>query len=73
MGHQLSSTSGRKVIAIGPPLAVVQYGDTSEEQFRFSILDDRSARHYFSVYILDGIFSFLYLAFFNLGCSSNPT
>jgi hypothetical protein len=39
----------------------------------FSILEDRSARHYCCVYILHGIFSFLYSAFFNLGGSSIPT
>jgi hypothetical protein len=38
----------------------------------FSILEDRSARHYCCVYILHGIFIFLYLAFFNLGGSSIP-
>jgi hypothetical protein len=39
----------------------------------FSILEDRSARHYCCVYILHGILSFLFLAFFSLGGSNIPT
>jgi hypothetical protein len=39
----------------------------------FSILEDRSARHYCCVYMLCGTLSFFYLAIFNLGGSSIPT
>jgi hypothetical protein len=39
----------------------------------FSILEDRSARHYCCVYMLCGTLSFFYWAIFNLGGSSIPT